>query len=234
MNSKNIGKEALMTLAKEITELVRTMVKNHPKSFYYRDPQIHPYDMLNCAKTVIVIFISYSNVVYQDIKGNQKTSIIWSDAYMQTNALLNQITLNLQKLLESKGFHGTSEPPTENFDHVTKTASWGHKSNAVIAGIGTFGLNHLIITKQGCLGRLNSLVTDAYIPATKRPDSSYCLYYKNGKCKVCTMNCPSGAISPNGDIDKKRCDAYLEGKNIHDWQQGCAQCSLGPCALKGF
>ena len=216
MNSKNIGKEALMTLAKEITELVRTMVKNHPKSFYYRDPivgfasaddplynqldeiignpQIHPYDMLNCAKTVIVIFISYSNVVYQDIKGNQKTSIIWSDAYMQTNALLNRITLNLQKLPESKGSHGTSEPPTENFDHVTKTASWGHKSNAVIAGIGTFGLNHLIITKQGCLGRLNSLVTDAYIPATKRPDSSYCLYYKNGKCKVCTMNCPSGAM----------------------------------------
>ena len=27
---------------------------------------------------------------------------------------------------------------------------------------------------------------------------------------------------------------YLEGKNIHDWQQGCPQCALGPCAMRGF
>jgi len=48
------------------------------------------------------------------------------------------------------------------------------------------------------------------------------------------MNCPSGAIYSDGTIDKRRCDAYLEGKNIHDWQQGCPQCALGPCAMKGF
>lgn len=245
-----------MTLAEELNELVTVMVKNHPKAFYYRfpiigfasaadplydqldeligNPQIHPHDMLPGSKTVIVVFVSYSEVVYNDIKGDRKTSAIWSDAYMHTNMLLEQISNQIIKTLEAKGFRGVSDPPTENFDHVNKTASWGHKSNAVIAGIGTFGLNHLIITKQGCLGRLCSIVTDALIEPTTRPDKSYCLYYQNGKCKVCTINCPSGAIAPDGTIDKKRCDAYLEGKNIHDWQQGCPQCSLGPCALKGF
>lgn len=153
---------------------------------------------------------------------------------MHTNELLDHIMRQVQNLLELKGYHSVTEPPTENFDHVSKTARWGHKSNAVIAGIGTFGLNHLLITKRGCLGRMNSLVTDIYITPTRRTDHQYCLFHQNGKCKVCIMNCPSGAISPDGTIDKKRCDAYLEGKNIHDWQQGCPQCSLGPCALKGF
>ena len=245
-----------MTLEEEIRELICTMVKNHPKSAYYREPvigfasasdplydqlnelignpQIHPRDMLNHARTVVVLFLPYSEVIYKDIKGERKTSSVWSDAYMHTNELLDNIMRQVQNLLELKGYRSVTEPPTENFDHVSKTARWGHKSNAVIAGIGTFGLNHLLITKRGCLGRMNSLVTDAYIPPTKRTDHQYCLFYQTGKCKVCTMNCPSGAISPDGTIDKKRCDAYLEGKNIHDWQQGCPQCSLGPCALKGF
>ncbi|MFR2711588.1 hypothetical protein [Frisingicoccus sp.] len=245
-----------MTLAEEIQELIQVMVKNHPKTRYYHEPivgyasasdplydqldelignpQIHPKDMLKGAQTVLVLFLPYSEVVYRDIKGNQLASTILSDAYMYTNELLDKIMKQVQQLLAAKGYHSACEPPTENFDHVTKTACWGHKSNAVIAGIGTFGLNHLVITKKGCLGRMNSLVTDACIPPTKRPDHSYCLFYQTGKCKVCTTNCPSGAIYPDGTIDKKRCDAYLEGKNIHDWQQGCPQCSLGPCALKGF
>lgn len=245
-----------MTLAEEIHELIYMMVRNHPKSAYYREPvigyasasdplydqlsdiignpQIHPKDMLPGAQTVMVLFLPYSEVIYKDIKGERKTSTVWSDAYMHTNDLLDNLMRQTQNLLTARGYRSATEPPTENFDHVTKTAQWGHKSNAVIAGIGTFGLNHLIITERGCLGRMNSLVTDAYIPPTPRTDHQYCLFHQNGKCKVCTMNCPSGAIYPDGSIDKKRCDAYLEGKNIHDWQQGCPQCSLGPCAMKGF
>lgn len=232
------------------------MIQNHPKARYYREPeigyasahdpiydrldeiignpQIHPTDMLDGAQTVLVVFLPYSEVIHRDIKGGLLTSSIYSDAYMYTNELLDRMMQQAQKLLADRGYRSVCEPPTENFDHVTKTARWGHKSNAVIAGIGTFGLNHLVITKKGCLGRMNSLVTDAFIEPTRRPDHSYCLFYQTGKCKVCTQNCPSGAIYPDGSIDKKRCDAYLEGKNIHDWQQGCPQCALGPCALKGF
>lgn len=246
----------MMNLTDEIKELVRAMILNHPKSKYYREPvigfasahdplydqlddiignpQIHPTQMLPGARTVIVLFLPYSDVIYKDIKNGLLTSSIYSDAYMYTNELLDQIMKNMQLLLDAHGFRSASEPPSENFDHITKTACWGHKSNAVIAGIGTFGLNHLVITPKGCLGRLNSLVTDACFEPTPRPEKSYCLFYQTGKCKVCTMNCPSGAICSDGTIDKRRCDAYLEGKNIHDWQQGCPQCALGPCAMKGF
>lgn len=245
-----------MTLSQEIEELAAVMTANHPKARYYRrpivgyasaqdplydqlsdiigNPQIHPCDMLPGARTVIVIFLPYSSVVYEDMKNNLLTSVIYSDAYMYTNALLNDMSVQTGLLLKSKGYRYASEPPTENFDHINKTACWGHKANAVIAGIGTFGLNHLLITKAGCLGRLTSVVTDAYIEPGKRPQHSYCLFFQTGKCRKCVDNCPSGALCSDGSIDKKRCDAYLEGKNIHDWQQGCPQCALGPCAMRGF
>lgn len=245
-----------MSLKQEIEELITIMVKNHPKASYYRtpiigyasafdplydqlddiigNPQIHPRDMLSGAQTVIVYFIPYSNVIFSDAKSSHLISPLWSNAYMQTNELLDSIAIALREMFSSKGICCAFEPPTENFDHVTKTAQWGHKSNAVIAGIGSFGLNHLVITKQGCMGRMNSLVMDAKITPTLRTDHQYCLFYQNGKCKSCITKCPSGALWEDGSIDKKRCDAYLEGKNIHDWQQGCPQCSLGPCAMRGF
>lgn len=248
--------EIFMTLSQEIEELISAMAENHAKSRYYRrpivgyasaedplydqldkiigNPQIHPHDMLPGARTVIVIFLPYSEIVYNDMKNGLLTSSVYSDAYMHTNALLDDMAAKTGELLASKGYRSASEPPTENFDHVTKTASWGHKSNAVIAGIGTFGLNHLIITRSGCLGRMTSIVTDAYIEPGKRPEHSYCLFYQTGKCRKCVDNCPSGALCSDGTIDKRRCDAYLEGKNIHDWQQGCPQCALGPCAMRGF
>ena len=245
-----------MTLEEEIRELIFSMAANHPKARYYREPeigyasaadplydrlsdiignpQIHPKDMLPGAQTVLVVFLPYSEVVFRDVKNGLLTSVIYSDCYMHTNQLLDDMMTQTGRLLAAKGFRYATEPPTENFDHVTKTACWGHKSNAVIAGLGTFGLNHLVITKKGCHGRMNSLVTDALIPPTPRPDHDYCLYYQSGKCRACVTSCPSGAIYSDGSIDKKRCDAYLEGKNIHDWQQGCPQCQLGPCAMKGF
>ena len=194
-----------MNLTDEIKELVRAMILNHPKAKYYREPeigfasahdplydqldviignpQIHPTQMLSGAQTVIVLFLPYSDVIYKDIKNGLLTSSIYSDAYMYTNDLLDQIMKKMQQLLAARGYRSASEPPSENYDHVHKTACWGHKSNAVIAGIGTFGLNHLVITKKGCLGRLNSLVTNAYFEPTPRPEKSYCLFYQTGKCK---------------------------------------------------
>ena len=246
----------MMTLQDEIHEIINTIIKNHPKASYYSEPvigyasaddplydrldeiignpQIHPKEMLPGAKTVMVLFLPYSEVVQRAITTQHLVSSIWSDAYMETNPLLDQIMQTITAFLQECGIRSVTEPPTENFDHVTKTACWSHKSNAVIAGIGSFGLNHLLITEKGCLGRMNSLVMDAAIPPTLRTGHEYCLFYQNGGCRACIKNCPSGALWLDGTIDKKRCDGYLEGKNIHDWQQGCPQCSLGPCALKGF
>lgn len=197
--------------------------------------QVLPTEILESAETVVVFFIPYSEDMVRKVRENPFIPITqeWSDYYTVTNELLSKIAERLKEELYRMGITVASQPPTNNYNDVELTAKWSHKSSAVIAGIGTFGLNHLLITKSGTMGRLNSIVIDAKISPTPKVSTEYCLYYKNGTCKFCVNNCPSGALSENG-IDKFRCDSYLNGKNIRDSQQGCPACSSGPCAVKGF
>lgn len=240
-------------LSNTIEAIVKEEVKNHPESFREpligyasaQDPlydtlsfiigniQLHPTELLAAAKTVVVYFIPYSLEIIAKIRGQKVIVPEWSENYTLANSLLQTIGSRLAKKLQSLGIMAVQEPPTNSYDPIQLTARWSHKSSAVIAGIGTFGLNHLLITPSGTAGRLGSIVIDAEIAPTKRPTNSYCLYYQAGTCKVCVEKCPTGALTA-GSFDRFRCNAYLDGKNVHELQQGCGMCSSGPCSAKGF
>ncbi|MCF0152936.1 hypothetical protein [Megasphaera sp.] len=198
------------------------------------NPQLLPTDLLKEAKTVIVFFLPHSLQVIQALRAGKNIVQAWSDNYLMLNDLLDHIAKTLQvKLRDEFGVMSAMEPPTNNYNDIELTAKWPHKTSAVIAGIGTFGLNRLLITKSGCAGRLNSLIIDKQLEPSVRPKSSYCLYYKAGKCSFCAQHCPSGAITKMG-WNRFRCNAYLDGKNVRDTEQGCGICSSGPCADRGF
>ena len=200
-------------------------------------PQVHPKQFLDSAKTVIVYFLPFSRETVKTVQGDKVISNAWSQTYTYGNEILSQISLNLKEKLGQEDVIVRSDPPTytkATYDSINLSSKWAHKSSAVIAGVGTFGLNHLIITKKGTTGRLGSVVIDAYIEPTKRATVSNCLFYSTGKCKVCVEKCPSGALSVDGSFDRFRCNAYLDGKNISDFEQGCGMCSSGPCATRGF
>ncbi|MEQ8154066.1 MAG: epoxyqueuosine reductase [Clostridiaceae bacterium] len=246
-----------MDLAAVIKEIINEETRKAEAPYPYREPlvgfadandpmfdklteiigneQVHPTEILPSASTVVVFFLPYSEEMIKKLREHPQVPIAqeWSDYYTVTNKVLSDISDRLTEELEKLGIRAGSQPPTNNYNEDELTAKWGHKSAAVISGIGTFGLNHLIVTKYGTMGRLNSLVIDAWIEPTPRAKTEYCLYYKSGKCRFCVENCPSGALSMEG-IDKFRCDAYLNGKNVRDSQQGCPGCSSGPCAFKGF
>lgn len=260
MNDASMGKGFESSwnsqMKEDIWNLTEEILRSCEKSMYYRDPiigyadakdplyeklddiignkQMRPDEMLSGAATVIVIFVPYSRMILDDVRNHWLTSAVYSDAYMVTNKLLGQISAGIIQYLKERNYRGVSDPPTENFDYSTKTACWSHKSSAVISGIGTFGLNHLLVTSMGCMGRMTSVVTDAVFSPTERSGHAYCLYYQKGTCRVCIQNCPSGALREDGTIDKWRCDSYLEGKNVRDTEQGCPQCQSGPCAMRGF
>lgn len=195
--------------------------------------QFHPHQMLSNAKTVIVYFLPFPTDLIHSIRQQQRIVPLWSKYYDETNILLTKIGKTLLQQLKIHSVNGIMEPPTENFDGISLTGHWAHKASAVIAGIGTFGLNHLVITRLGTAGRLGSIIIDTELTPTPRPDRSYCLYYKTGKCRVCVEKCPTGALTTK-NFDRFRCNAYLDGKNIRDDQQGCPMCSSGPCADRGF
>ena len=245
-----------MDLKDYIKNYICDMVRNSPQHELYRDAIVGfadahdplydslydavgrklltPMDLLPSAKTVITFFIPYSIEVARCMQRGDVINQTWSDVYSLTNLLLAEIADNLMEELTGRwGIQCAGEPPTMNYDPVNLTAKWSHKSSAVIAGIATFGLNRLVITKSGTMGRLNSVIIDEKLEPDQRPETEYCLYKKNGTCGICMKRCPSGAIKPDG-FDRFRCNGYLDGKNISDFEQGCPMCSSGPCAIKGF
>jgi epoxyqueuosine reductase len=106
---------------------------------------------------------------------------------------------------------------------------------AVLAGLGSFGLHHLIITDSGCAGRLGSFVIDADLPDSTHKQRERCLFYHDGSCLECVTNCPIDALDETGAINKATCWQRLQTiakQYAHlGIAQVCGKCSLGPCAL---
>jgi len=94
------------------------------------------------------------------------------------------------------------------FDQKTLKSNWSHRHFARAAGIGTFGVNNMLITKSGCCGRYSTIVTNLHIEPDAPLDDEYCLYKKNGSCGVCVKHCPSGALTLDG-YDRHKCYTVL-------------------------
>jgi epoxyqueuosine reductase len=109
---------------------------------------------------------------------------------------------------------------------------------AAIAGLGSFGLHHMLITDAGCAGRFGSLVVDAVLEPTSGPETpthERCRYFHDGSCRVCVERCPVGALTEDG-LDKQRCYVWLLQVADHFHELGladaCGKCATGPCGLK--
>lgn len=195
-----------------------------------------PQDLLPNAQTVIVYFLPFDKGIPRRNRHDYYASREWAVAYVETNRLIIDINHRLAAVLREKGFDSTDLPPTHNFDTQQLMSDWSHKHVAYIAGLGKFGTHHLLITDKGCCGRLGSLITDAQIPATKRPETEYCLAKYNDSCRICVKKCAVDAL--RGDIlDRHKCyDLLLENAEIYKSEglaDVCGKCSsVVPCSFK--
>jgi epoxyqueuosine reductase len=196
-----------------------------------------PQDLLPGARSVVSFFLPFARqVVEANAQHGEKVAREWAVAYVETNALIGRITAHLIELLAEWDVRATAEPATNNFDPVTLVSRWSHKSVAVIAGLGSFGLHHLVITGSGCAGRFGSLVIDAELPIVPAEPRERCLYFHDGSCLECILRCPVGALDEDNGIDKQCCwsrclDVAREYKRLGR-AEVCGKCSLGPCAFE--
>lgn len=247
----------LQNLGDKIVDLINVQVKNAKTVTRYRKPLVGfasaqdplftkmkeiigphhslPTDMLPNARTVVAFFIPFAVEI---VNANRKGSVVareWSTAYIETNKLIESISLELKQELASDGITAIVQKATHNFNEKDLTAVWSHKSVAYVAGLGTFGLNQMLITPSGCAGRFGSLILSAEIPPSLRQPVEYCGYVRDGKCQFCINNCPTGSLSTLG-LDKRKCYEHLleVDKQFPDLElcDVCGKCAVGPCALK--
>jgi epoxyqueuosine reductase QueG len=107
---------------------------------------------------------------------------------------------------------------------------------AHIAGLGNFGVHHLLITAKGCCGRFGSLVTNLDVRPSERSDRESCLYRFNGSCLKCIDKCVAKALTLE-HFDRQGCyRLLLENADLFA-KEGladvCGKCTcVVPCSFR--
>ena len=198
-----------------------------------------PEDIVPGAKSVVVFFVPFAESICNSNIPDEESSREWDYAYIETNNMLGELTKHLYEEITKLGFHASNLPPTYNYDPVKLISDWSHRSSAVIAGLGKFGIHNMLITDSGCCGRIGSVITDIEMPADLRTDGEYCLYKLNGSCGKCMERCPNHAFSVKDNevfYDRYKCNEQIYEKIIPQWPIGpgdtCGKCMCGvPCSF---
>ena len=196
-----------------------------------------PEDLIPGARSVISFFVPFDGQVVQaNAVSRTRVAREWAVAYVETNVLIGKITQRLIDQLEKRGIRAAAEPATGNFDPESLISRWSHKSVAVVAGLGSFGLHQMVITDAGCAGRFGSLVCDGELPSKRYQEKERCLYFYDASCKKCVEQCPIRALDVESGIDKKqcwrRCLGIAKQYEALGVAEVCGKCVIGPCALE--
>ena len=245
-------------LALEIRQMIRDRVAKAGTVTEYREPliafaraedtrfgelrsavspiHVMPEDLVADARTVVSFFLPFARwVVEANAREREAVAREWALAYVETNALISSISRHVAEALGGRGIGVGTVPATHNFDEETLHSGWSHKSVAVIAGLGSFGVHQMVITDAGCAGRFGSLVLDAEIPVESPEPRERCLAFYDGSCMECVARCPAGALDASGPLDKHRCHEHLHGVARRYQELGladvCGKCAIGPCSF---
>lgn len=192
-----------------------------------------PGDLLPEARTVLAFFLPFKREVLIANQGGDVAAESWANAYAATNRLISRICGGLTELLAEQGVCSVSTPPTYQFDTERLVSSWSHKHVAYACGLGSFGLNQLLVTSLGCGGRFGSAVLDVAIDPTPRGGLLFGCLADRG-CDWCQRACPVQALSRENGFDRHRCYEACRDNDRRfpglDSVEVCGKCCVGPCA----
>jgi epoxyqueuosine reductase QueG len=193
-----------------------------------------PEDLLGDARAVVAFFIPFSKEVVITNADAEGVARMWAVAYIETNRLIDEIYAALEAELARIGTIMKSVQATHQFDKNTLMSRWSHKHVAYLCGLGSFGINRMLITRRGCAGRFGSFVIDQPCTPGAGLEKELCAYKAKGVCGECVKTCPTGALSSEG-FDRQRCYQYLLEIDARfddlDTCDVCGKCAVQRCAL---
>ncbi|MGB9630544.1 MAG: epoxyqueuosine reductase [Candidatus Methanodesulfokora sp.] len=196
-----------------------------------------PEEILAGARSVIVFALPLSHEAISSNISGEEPSFEWLREYVVANEIIWNSSSRLASYLRDLGYRSVPLRPTHDFDISSLRASWSHRHAGFVCGLGTFGLNNLLITEKGCAVRLGSVITEAEVEDSPRPSYEYCLARRGRSCNVCMRRCPVQALDDWSE-GKRRCYERLisiasRWKDSLGLADACGKCSVGiPCALQ--
>ena len=183
--------------------------------------EFYPQSIFPEARSVIVIGLPVSLPILET-----SPSIYYHDLYITVNSLLDQYTYRLANFLNERG-HSSLFVPRDGYSGIKSllknpVAFFSHRHAALLAGLGTFGVNNTLLTPEfGPRVRFGSVFTSAEIPPDPMQENELCT-----KCMRCVAMCPVGALNnekyPQGLTDKKACASHSAELN----RRGISPCGI--------
>jgi len=195
-----------------------------------------PWELLDRARSVIVFALSMSDEAIRSNISGDEPSFEWLRDYVVANEILWNTSYKLAEYLKNLGYSSLPLRPTHDFDDTELRASWSHRHAGYVCGLGTFGLNNLLITERGCAVRICTVITEAPIERSERPRNEYCLAKLGYHCDSCIKRCPIGALNDWKSMKGKCYERLLSF--AEKWPglgkaDACGKCSVGiPCATE--
>ena len=126
--------------------------------------------------------------------------------YKTLNALIDQTTIKIANFIQRKGFLAIPIPASQVVDWEKQQAHLSHRLIGVLAGVGWFGRNNLLVNKNiGCQFRLSTILTDIPL-ALDKSSKDNC-----AECRICVEACPAGAIGEKPeDFQVQKCSDKLK------------------------
>jgi epoxyqueuosine reductase len=156
------------------------------------------------ARSVIVIGLPVHLPVLET-----SPSIFYRELYRTVNTLIDQYTYRLASFLNERGYPSVFIP-RDGYGSIgvlldNPVAFFSHRHAALLAGLGTFGVNNMLLTPEyGPRVRFGTVLTAAGLEPDPLMETELCT-----RCMLCVRMCPAGALDkrdyPEGLTDKRAC-----------------------------